>query len=70
MPKAFDGAALLVYTSDDMMPRKKRGRKKLSDTEIEAIRAEPGLQADIAIRRGITQAQVSRIKNGKRRVKR
>lgn len=46
-----------------------RGCKKLTDAQVEAVRLAEGLQSDIAIRFGIKQAQVSRIKNGKRRVK-
>ena len=47
--------------------RKNHGRKKLTDSQIAAVRAATGLQVDIAVRFGITQAQVSRIKGGKRR---
>jgi hypothetical protein len=47
--------------------RNTRGRKKLADSQIEAVRVAIGNQVDIAIRFGLTQAQVSRIKNGKRR---
>lgn len=52
------------------MPQKNNGRKKLSDAQIAAVRAAEGRQADIAIRFGISQAGVSAIKAGKRRVKR
>lgn len=45
------------------------GRKRLSDAQIEEVRAATGRQVDIAIRFGLTQAQISRIRNGKRRVK-
>jgi transcriptional regulator len=49
------------------MPRKDHGRKKLTDSQIEAVRVAIGLQVDIAIRFGITQQQVSNIKRKKRR---
>lgn len=41
--------------------------KRVPPDKVEGIRAAEGLQTDIAIRFGVTQAQVSRIKNGKRR---
>jgi hypothetical protein len=46
---------------------RKRKRNKLTDEQADAVRAAEGLQVDIAVRFGITQAQVSFIKNGKRR---
>jgi transcriptional regulator with XRE-family HTH domain len=49
------------------LAQKQRGRKKLTQSQIEEVRAAKGLQVDIAIRFGITQAQVSRIKKGIRR---
>ena len=41
--------------------------KRLSDQKIAGIRAATGRQVDIAVMFGVTQAQVSRIKNEKRR---
>lgn len=59
----------LVYARVMNIQKNGHGRKRLTDSQIEDVRRATGLQVDIAIRFGITQAQVSRIRNGKRRVK-
>lgn len=57
----------MLYNCMGIVSYKKRKRNKLTDAQAEAVRAAEGLQVDIAVRFGITQAQVSFIKNGKRR---
>lgn len=54
------------------VPRKSNGRKKLTDAQIADVRArlERGArQVDLAVMFGVTQAQISYIKTGRRRKK-
>jgi len=61
----YNGLAMTV-------PRKSNGRKKLTDAQIADVRArlEHGArQIDLAVMFGVTQAQISYIKTGRRRKK-